>query len=104
MQELARDSQPQVPTTVESLVREAQTCSTQAKLEEKSEVSRSGETSSSTMSSSTLERSKQFSLTQSSQTTQVKLEKEEQNVVSRSEEVSSSTISSSMAKPLHIFV
>ena len=33
MQELARDSQPLVPTTVESLAREAQTCSTQARLE-----------------------------------------------------------------------
>ena len=68
VQELARDSQPQVPTTVESLVREAQTCSTQARLDQftengallsgakekiaQPEVSRSEETSSSTISSS----------------------------------------------------
>ena len=35
VQERARETQPPVPTTVESLIRESHTCSSQAKMEEK---------------------------------------------------------------------
>ena len=107
VQELARDIQPQVPTTVESLTREPVTSSTQARVDSKEEnsVSRSGEGGSlSTISSSISSSSSTFSLTSSSQTCSTKLDRGEQNSVSRSgEEASSSTIFPSMSSSSSTF-